>query len=367
MNSTTESPSTSAHLSSVKELLAALDKMKSKGIGARDRLDFILEQGSELVDDFDFNDAFDLELRAQTKRMRQLSELETVMRSARAQWEGGPFRENVKEAVGHLLDHLDKFRTDARHRETRVETEMLGSIWDWAPDIRWLYPWLTAWSGPIYRPDRDYGAARYSSYPVAPEGPVLEEPSKEVKELLELKDELYKEVKKKPEELETDEDQLEKLHNVELERLEKIHNAKLETVKEQTPEAEPAPPRRFPIRRDDEPERARVVAKFEASPPELETDHIRRDAWMTALREATLEDWRFCSERPGSPTTVLLWRAGKAEARLELIERPEGMHVWLRMIDAEGHFKSHSHTMPFAEVQELHLDPSDFVKKALED
>ena len=50
MDKTTESTSTSAHLSSVKELLAELDLMKNEGVGARERLDFILDQGAELVD-----------------------------------------------------------------------------------------------------------------------------------------------------------------------------------------------------------------------------------------------------------------------------------------------------------------------------
>lgn len=384
MNSTTESPSTSAHLSSVKELLAELDKMKDKGIGARDRLDFILEAGSGLVEDFDFHDAFDMELRAQTRRMSQLNELETTMSHARHQWDGGPIRDDVKEAARRLFGHLGRFLKDASQRESGVETEMLGQVWDWAPDIRYLYPWLTAWSGPIYRPNVDYGVAHYSTYPAAPEAPVPEEPSKEVKELLTLKDKLYEEeaTTSVPLELPSENDQFDELEKKALQ----LHQAELERLRDLTPkategtkEAEPTPRRTFPLKREsvNGEEDSRVVATVSSSVPvvkELDDhpDHIRRDAWTMALRECTLEDWRFRQETTGhtdeGDVTVLLWNAGSSsEGRLEILELPDAqVRLSLRVLNDEVRFVKHDKVMSVIELRELHLNPLEFVKMTLE-
>ena len=143
MHTTTESSSTS-HLRSVRDLLAELDNMKNKGIGPRDRLEFILDGGATLVDVFNIEDAFDLEARAMNRRLESLGDIKSTLRQGQQQLRGAPVQEEMKEAAGRLLGHLDKFLEDALTRERKSEIEMLSQIWSWGPDISHIFPGLTS-------------------------------------------------------------------------------------------------------------------------------------------------------------------------------------------------------------------------------
>ena len=426
MNSTTESSGTSAHLSSVKELLSELDQMKNKGVGARDRLDFILEQGSNLIDEFDLQDAFDVEARARSKRLNQLNELSSVMTNAEHLWAGGPILDDVKEAASKLFTHLRRFLKDTLSREAKSEINMLSQIWESAPDIRWLYPWLTAWEGPIYRPHYDNWLARTSGreYPPAP---VPEEPSAEVKELAERKAKLYEESTPKAEleritkhiELPTEEEQLKEMkklwpetpekdwaeleqrHNAELERLNKnvlespspedTHLKASEQKADWEKETHDLDQGRSPIfkakilrEEGDAVGEGKVVGTvskakdFEPEKEEDVVDHLLHDEWTVALRELTLDRWHFSKEtvslmgpvkRTNEELTetarVLLWLVQTGEARLELTPKGDKTHVSLRIL-TDGKLRKHEEDMSSAGVKELHLNPIPFVKKALD-
>lgn len=417
MNSTTESPRTSAHLSSVKELLAELDQMKNKGIGARERLDFILDQGAELVEEgFDFEDAFDIEARVRVKRIDQLDELAKTMTLAKGFWADAPTKNDVKEAAMGLFRHLDRFIIDAKNIEVRSHIETLSQIWESAPDLRWLYPWLGG-DGPIYRPS--YGGSSVAQhegreYPTAP---TPEEPSTDVKEFAERKKQLYKEATPKAE-LSTEEEQVGKLkklwpevpekdwnelehkteleHNAELERLNKsvlespssedTHLKASETKADWDKKIRDFDQGRSPvfkatILREEggtigEGEVVGTVGKMgkmekvKAVEPEKEedvVDHILHDAWTTALRDLTLDDWRFTKERTWTEEgSVLLWHLQTGEARLELSKLEDGRtNISLRILN-NGEFWKHEEVLTPESIKELHLNPLPFVKKAIQ-
>jgi hypothetical protein len=420
MDSTTESTGTPTHLSTVKDLLTELDQMKNKGIGARDRLDFILEHGAELMEEFDLQDAFDVEARARSKRMAQLNDLRSSMTNTEQLWGGGPLLDDVKEAATKLFSHLHRFLKDALSRERKSEIDMLAQVWEWAPDIRWLYPWLTAWKGPIYRPNyhvRGETAHGGMQYPTAP---VPEEPSEEVKELAQRKEALYKEATPKAEldriardielvseekkikemrklwpdvpekywdELERNEALLEREHNAELERLnnrvlesqsaEDIHREASETKakwEKETRELDSRIPawKGKIIHQDEAGNLVVPKPKVEPTPePEPEpVDHILHDAWTTAFRELTLDDWQFTKEMPWHSGAVkgkvLLWHLQTGEARVEMNKTAGGTTVSLRILK-DGKLWKHEAELDDDEVKELHMNPIPFVKKTLDD
>ena len=416
MNSTTESAGTPSHLSTVKQLLAELDLMKNKGIGARDRLDFILEHGVGLMEEFDLQDAFDVEARARSNRLRQLDDLRSSMTNTEQLWSGGPLLEDVKEAASNLFGHLHRFLKDALSRERKSEIDMLSQLWEWAPDMRWLYPWLTG-EGPIYMPkfaEPGIGVARHSSeYPTAPEP---EAPNDDAKEFAMQKEKLYAEmapaaggpgwsVPKTQVELPSEEQQLKEMEKLwpkvpaELERkLELEHNTELERLNKSVLESPSSDetvvkkekfdsnrkirfsrkdldqPSRWQgkvIHQEDPSAQGRVVATMRNPVVEPEpVDHIVQDAWTTALRELTLDDWQFTKVMPWRSDSVkgkvLLWHLQTGEARVEVYKTGRVTNVSLRILK-DGRLWKHEAELNDDEVEELHLDPISFVKKALDD
>jgi len=176
----THSTTTPSNLSRVQELVAHLDQMKNTRVGARERLDFILEQGSELVQEFDFKDAFDLEHRAMSKRLAQLEDMDSSSRLARTQWKNAPLPEDVREGAAKLIDYLDGFVKEAKSTERKAEVEMLSQLWEWGPDLSHMYAWLT------------------SGRPVPKKREPIEVPE-EIREFGKLKADLYREVKEEAE------------------------------------------------------------------------------------------------------------------------------------------------------------------------
>lgn len=357
MDTTTESPGAPrTHLASVQDLLTELDRMKTTGIGARERLDFMLARGSELVEEnaFDLEDAFDLEARVRVKRLDQLEHLAKAMTTAKGLWADAPIKDDVTKAAMGLFRHLDRFIIDAKNVEHRSHTETLSQIWVSDPDIRWLYPWLTAWTGPIYRPSW----ADNNGYPVAP---AAEEPSEEVKEFAEAKQKLYDETAadQTPVELpEPETKEMAKLFDLSPEEAKKVEERIAEKMAEVKVDPNDIPaPKQIP----DEVVVGKV--KKEAEP---EVDHIRRDAWTQALREMTLLNWNFDAEREwlAEGSEVIIWKTeDHEEARLELVQMSDSTIVTLRILTKDGLRK---HEEKRHSVKELHLDPLPFVKKAID-
>lgn len=364
MHTYTQNPS--AHLSTVQELLAELDRMKNKGLGAHERLEFILDQGSNFVEEFDFEDAFDLEHRAMNKRLELLENMDSTLRTHRAQWSGAPVGDEVKEAAGKLIGHLDVFVEKARARERKSEIEMLSSLWTWAPDVSHIWP------GHHSRPK-----------PKAVEVP------EEVKELLEKKSELYEELEAKesvggrgwsgPAKEEA------------LLPTEKGVKESREAPEETDSKLEPTTTSLKEKTVTWDGEDTRVVGKVsgELKPDPIKKedgpDHLKRDAWTEALREMTTDDWKFIKEMEGLTGDagtfghVMLWRTSDGlEARLEIADRTSGkfsegelrasaspkkiVTLWVETPPKRG-FKKHSETMTNDEVEKLHLDPVPFIKQ----
>jgi hypothetical protein len=124
----------SAHLPTVEALLAKLDEMKGN-VGAKQRLEFLLQKGPEVVPGFDFNDAFDLSRQAHTERVRKLEELRAAMDVMKVRWHDSVLEDDVKSAGDRLIGHLHEFVKQARDKESRFEIETLESLWEDAPDV----------------------------------------------------------------------------------------------------------------------------------------------------------------------------------------------------------------------------------------
>ena len=371
MDTTTESPRT-PRLASVQDLLAELDRMKTTGIGARERLDFMLARGAELVesDEFPLEDAFDLEARVRVKRLDQLDHLAKTMNTAKGLWSEAPLKDDIKQAAKGLFRHLAGFITDARRVEEKSNIETLSQIWVSDPDIRWLYPWLTAWTGPIYRPRW----AEFSSYPVAP---TAQEPSEEVKEFAETKQKLYDETAsdQTPVELpEADTKEMAKLFDLTPEEAVEVEKRIAEKMAEVKVDPKDIPP---PKEAPDEvvvssikgTAQGPVVSRVRPDEPlpEPEPDHLRRDNWTTALRLATTRNWTFSKEQYWMVDSgeVLIWRDRSNEARVEFLPMGGETLVSLRIRTDEG-FHKHEQKLGKGALRDLNYDPLRFVEKALE-
>jgi len=410
MHTHTDNTNSSAHLSTVQELLTELDEMKNKGLSAQERLDFILDQGSNFVEEFSIEDAFDLEHRARTKRLEQLDELGSTLRTHQAQWRSAPMESPVKEAADKLLGHLDVFIKKGQDRERKSEIEMLSALWTWAPDVSDIWP------GHHSRPK-----------------PKTIDIPEEVKELLEKKSELYDELETEKtatppgEWIAQDFEKLKQMHGInvkeELKKAEALENemAKTSSFKKTVPdikleeESRSYPslneamktmsspvqqPKsvdgRFPLRSritmPTEGEEMKVVGKVTDLPVkpgdrevkdfEAELGPLVRDAWTEALREMTTDDWSWqrsmkgMTGEKGNFGHVLLWTTPRLEARLEITDEKSGaltkgelrspdslklVQLWVQKPD--GTYHKHSETMTPDEVEKMNLDPIPFLKR----
>ena len=328
----------SVHLSTVKELLAQLDLMKNEGIGAQKRLEYIIEHGKEVVPEFDFRDAFDLELEASGQRTTTLTRMDDTLSNLKDQWKSGPFRDVVKDAGQKLLDHLIKFISDAQTQERKTEMQLLSQLWEWAPCLQHLYPWLTEGKKPE---------------------PVKEKPEldPETKKLVEAKEKLEAELDEKLKA------ELNKVADEELLPKKKAYELTEEIVEEQrvvakvTASVEPV----TTFVDGDEGE------KIEMPEPEEPTDdQLLVKAWAEALREFTVVPWKFRWHARSDSGIVKTWGNGSDEARLELLEVPTDVtRVTLRLY-IKGKAMVHQETIPNIKVKELHEDPMDFVKKTVD-
>jgi hypothetical protein len=339
--------------------------MKNQGIGARDRLEFILDGGSELVREFDIEDAFDIEHRAMSRRLESLDDMKTHLRHGQQQWSTGPVQEEVKEAAGRLLGHLDKFLNDALHREQKSEIEMLSQLWHWDPDISNLFPGLTSGRPkpkPIEIPRElqeftqkkaalyEEAQAEAEAHPHHQPVPGIQPPPVPLEEIDEVVDQF---VERNP--------------GSSLTELNTNLEAK-KNVKE---------PKKYPLVKPEPESKVKIgsmvpVPGQVAPPLPEEPDHIRRDAWTDALREVTLNDWAFRRETNGHAgveqrdASVLIWHANECEARLELTEMTDNhIKVNLRVL-LQGRLHQRHEVLTVDHAAKLHLDPVRFVTKTLE-
>jgi hypothetical protein len=125
----------SAHLPTVEALLEKLDEMKGN-VGARQRLEFLLKKGPEVVPGFCFEDAFlTLSRQAHTERVQKFEDLGNAIRVMKARWHDSSLEDDVKQAGDLLIGHLSQFLHQARRKESRFEIETLASLWEDAPDV----------------------------------------------------------------------------------------------------------------------------------------------------------------------------------------------------------------------------------------
>jgi hypothetical protein len=379
MHTTESRPS---HLRSVRELLAKLDDMKNTGVVAAERLEFILDSGSDLVDEFNIEDAFDLEARARTRRLESLGDMKTNLRQGQEQWRGAPLREDVKEAAGRLFGHLDRFLENALTKERKSEIEMLSQIWEWGPDISHLFPGLTSGrpkpepleipaelqeftqkKAALYEEVRAEAEAHPHHCPVPGPQP-CPVPREEIDEVVDqfVEDNPGMTLTELNTKLEDDE-----LEESELEDVQEPGKSKYEeNLEAAEEELKKAPTKKFPFIKTTSP----VSAQEEGTV--VGTVSTKRDAWTSVLREMTADEWERVQERKGqnSPfatykNSIMLWYANACEARLELQEEGDGLTlVNLRML-LRGRLHQLRERMTTDQVSRLHLDPMPFVKSCL--
>jgi hypothetical protein len=376
----------SSRLRTVKDLLEQLSSMKSEGLGARERLDFLREEGPELVKDFSFEDAFDAEARTRYARLEHLDDLAGDFRELETSWSSSPLPEDVRQAGSKLFKHLAGFVGDAQAAERHSEIEMLSQIWDWAPDIRWLYPWLTAWTGAAQEPPtvneltRRYGV-QHTTQPKSR--------SKEAGELSSAKAELDQEVvDANLESSAFDALEREALRQHELVVKESGRSDEMRTdFERQTWELDQGEHvrRDFEVKRAEEDPTSSQVPHpgwnrdFMARRAELEKKpedpaRVRQEAWTQSLRDVTLETWSFRIEAAGhlgawGQGTAMIWKHGlepHSSARLEWAPSRDG-HVNVRLFASSESLGSRElkREMSEAQLAELHVDPSSFVAEVL--
>jgi hypothetical protein len=350
---TPDSTTASPRLESVKDLLEQLHSMKADGLGARERLDFLMSSGPELVKDFSYEHAFDLEARTRAAKLEQLEDLRQGFGTLESTWHAAPLIEDVREAGRALFKHLKGFVNEALGDERKAEIETLSQVWDRSPDIRWLYPWLTAWTGPVRDSSKPDAIARHEAEFV-----------KEAKEALE--DEITGE-NIEGDELEAEfERQIRELDHAEFIRRDyELSGDYLERQREISEQLK------------DPAVRARLAGapleEASGSSPE-DLAQLRQEAWTQALRDVSLETWEFRTEVAGhlgdwGQGTALLWKHGlesHSSARLEWAPSREG-HVNVRLFVSSEKLGARElkREVSDAQLAELHVDPSSFVQAAL--
>jgi len=355
-DSTTESP----RLRSVKELLEQLGSMRTKGLGARERLDFLMSRGPELVKDFSCEDAFDVEARTRGARLQELEDLSRDMDCLERTWRGAPLLEDVRQAGRQLFKHLSGFVREAVADERRTEIDMLSAMWRSAPDIRAQYPWLTGWTG---KPE-----------------PVPSDPAaRDVELKTDVEETIPKTAPGQTPELEQPELELEQpeletrfpgvRHDESPLSAEDLRRRDLPVELDEGTSSEPvvirdARARAFSVTRD-------LEAPSGSSPEELA--RLRQDAWTDALRSVSLEAWDLRFETEGhlgewGMGRAIVWKHGHephSSARLEWAPAGDQVNVRLLVQSDELGTRDRRLRMDGARFDELCIDPSSFVADVL--
>jgi len=416
-DTTTESP----RLRSVRELLEHLNSLKTDGLGAQERLDFLRQAGPALIKNFDFADAFDLEAKTMAARLEQLEELSSDFEQLSQTWRTSPLAEDVREAGGNLLGHLQGFIKEGIRDERKSEIDLLSHVWGSPPDLRWLYPWMTAWTGPVYtlaeQRARRPGLSNDELTVQEAKADLERELTKANLEKVELEDDEPGKKTVMPlhssEEIAELDRVLEKEHLAELWRLEKTWPEKVRELDEgQSSDLKADLERQAReldsgkhIRRDYEVKKDvdigwdgnRVVAAKEPSSSQwkrgleegegasselieeesgssAEAPRLRQEAWTEALRAVTLEKWRFRIEAGGhlgewGHGQAMIWKHDEesySSARFEWAPGRPGHHnVRLFASSKKLGSREFKQEVTEAELHDLLIDPSVFVKKVL--
>jgi len=342
VNTTDTAGTSGTRLSCVQDLLDHLNSLKNDGLGAQERLDFLMSSGPALVPGFSFQDAFDAEARTMRARLQQIEDMDIDFRQLMSSWRAAPIKEDVRQAGGKLFEHLQGFIGDARKAEVKSEIEMLSQVWDDSPDLRHLYPWLTAWTGQI--------PEVVKTIPFHPED--MAEPESSTPEEEDVLDEdATAGMKADLERQVTELDQGKHLRR------------DYEVKKSSSDEAQGT-------------EGGRVVSSVARHVLNITeaTPRIRQEAWTEALRDISLEKWEFRTEAKGhlgewGHGQAMLWKHGLESysgARLEWAPSREG-HQNVRLYissDALGP-RELKRELTDAQLLELHVDPSSLVEEAL--
>lgn len=374
--------SSDRQLSSVKELLIELDGMKERGLGAQQRIDLILKKGEDFADELNVQDAFELEQASQAKRIKQLELLANNLEAYRTQWKDAPVKKGVKEAATKLLEILRGFITTAQREERKAESEMLSTLWTWAPDVTDQWPWLAAppkklEKNPELEEVKELETKKSSGGKLDPEltEKELEAHQKVVEKIEENVKELAVKTNTEPDQL------LESVRTlgdaVEKEAKKQSRTAK---VKEKVSSAPDLFAGGFEVEDSGEIEVSSVKERLSPKKETHEvTSDLMRDAWTEALQEMTTHSWEFVKELSGLRDTtyakVWKWEAGEDTAELEIRDRKSGdlskgqvrhpgtlkiVTLSLRLL---GSYKRHQEIMTDAEIEKMHLDPIPFIEK----
>lgn len=386
----------SRHLSSVKDILAKLDEMKNGRVGARERLEFLLSTGSEIIQEFDFRDAFDLEIRTVSERLGKVEMFEEDLRRLRAQWSDGPFDADTKEVGGKLLGHLEPFIRHAKRQERDAEIELLSQLWRWEPDVNPMFglpspDYLTKKPSPAVR------VAKKAAENVAEKA--AKKDLDEAEKIAEMKRALEEEVAD------------ENLADMDFPSAEKQtqERGKLDEGVKKTvaPEAshkdlqahpdhpehenvvvsEFSSPEYTPVAKVSKESRSEFPTPPAANPPPRPTEKLEEEmdmldirSWTEAINDATLGQWKFDRQLRGRigdmarMGVTLIWSKRDDEMRLD-VERLAEDEVLVRIVpprstslrtdEGERMYRVYAREMTVRDLEELHKDPRDFVKKML--
>lgn len=360
----TATPPSSRPLGAVQQLLETLDDMRAEGLGAKERLEFLTSHGPAHVRDFDLEDAFDLEMRARNSRLGRLEDLDRDLRQLTASWRGAPLPEDVRQAGTSLLEHAGALAGDALRDERRSEIHLLEQVWQSAPDVRHAWPWLTAWGDTLVAhptkeeepPDAEIQAESAHSDPdedvrQPDEG---DEPELEAGRELEAPGVDGEDEGAEFRGLEPD-DAGEELER----RVRQLDSGEMR--------------RDYEVRRADD--EAGWVSRELGTSSSSEKARMRQRVWTEALREVSLEPWKFRFEAPGhlgewGLGRAVVWKHGResySSARLEWApSRPQHHNVRLRVSsDALGP-RELARELSDVQLRRLNLDPVPFVRDALD-
>lgn len=388
MNTHSE-PSTgsAARLRSVQDLISNLDQMRTDGVGARERLDFLLAHSAEIVPEFDFHDALSLEHVATSVRVRKLEDLGDQVVKLKGLWADSPLADDVRGAGQKLMRHLEGFVAERKSAETRNETQMLAELWDWGPDLSDLYPWLSSWAG---RPKKEKAPAH--------------DIPEEARELTAQRDDLAHEVAGEnlattellradgPEKVSADVDRWigssiarDFLEPPSSEAPEGTPPEPLEQEASGQPSPEPSPfldkfPFRGPRRPETDPagdvvarltpdEEARPLSSL-SGPQRLPASFSAPDArtskrWTAALADHLGGEWAFASLEHRLDRLTMCWTCAEGNARLEVLPSEHGVLAMLRVL-LDGRIKRANRTLAEDGLAQFFAEP-DALLKALAD
>ncbi|KPL02543.1 MAG: hypothetical protein AMK75_02605 [Planctomycetes bacterium SM23_65] len=305
-------------LKKAQRVLETLDEMKEEGVGVQAQLDFLRQHIPRLPkEEPPGTTPISVQLERQEEKQMQFNELKEAMRSVMEWWATPDLLPPPVQEVGTLLlKHLDDLREKAVKevaRHWKGEVELLSELWTSAPDISKLFPGL----------EQTSRKARQLPTETIPERPEPFDPPGQ--------------------------------QELEIEQLSSSVVSK-----------------KFPLVREGDPVLAsthrdhphvKAVQEEESNVEEV-APPLLRDAWTEALREISCDSWAFLREMRVDGGKILFWGLQTGETRLELLSKGDQTQITLRVLK-DGKMWGHEETLSAKETQELHLDPSRFVKRAL--